>query len=40
MPDDCGGVDGEVPSKACLRVVFEYAGSEHLKETKKGEGSD
>ena len=22
----------------CLRVVFEYAGSEHLKETKKGEG--
>ena len=25
---------------ACLRVVFEYAGSEHLKETKKGEGSD
>ena len=26
--------------QACLRVVFEYAGSEHLKETKKGEGSD
>ena len=25
---------------ACLRVVFEYAWSGHLKETKKGEGSD
>lgn len=39
-PNGVASLQKSTTFPACLRVVFEYAWSEHLKETKKGEGSD
>ena len=37
-PNGVASLQKNTTFPACLRVVFEDAGSEHLKETKKGEG--
>ena len=37
-PNGVASLQENTTFPACLRVVFEDAGSEHLKETKKGEG--